>query len=709
MSAALSNVADKSWQFLNAHQCRFECMLDTLSVLPVPRVELEDVRRWFGDVKEFPDIDLLMQIVGRGAPVPVAGQGDLTSALEYGNHSSVHRYAPQIREKIVEDVSAGRAFVFPREQALHIPGIRVSPLTVSVSPTKVRICHDLTNAVSGSSVNEDTDSSVFPECKIGHVFRAVLWRILFLHSKFVVGKVDPPRILLAKIDTKAAFRQVCIDAARAPVFAYVFEDVVVVDRCLQFGWTSSPSVWGVCAAAVEHAHNRTTFRNAEISPEAREITSHVEIVPPRDGEARAALPPECEYPPGSGGGLGDPFVVNTFVDDALLAEVEIGVLDGRRCLRATRSYVSDSLRLFGSRNAGEPPLFSRGKITSWDTRAEMLGWSIDTMSMTIAVPQEKISRLRVMLDQWPGERTTASVKDVRSLLGKLLHLCEVVRPGKFFIRRILNQLGLAPLKEGERDGGAVAGARQMRRVVRLGREFHADLDFWRVILAMSTGPDGVTRLEAPLFTSFLQLPSRIIISDASGDAMGGYCLETGWWWRIDFTEDVRMRLRRRVCQRDDLSMNVFELLGMVVTAWALTVHVGDSPEYPGQSVLMRGDNMSAVHWVNKCRGAREPRSGALMRMLGCLEMRNGWRFRAKHIKGVANTLADGISRWPHDEIETNLRSYRPDIRWQERPLGPEAWGLTSDVLASSSSDDQLRSRLDAVTRRLSGLGARSGD
>ncbi|CAB1109801.1 unnamed protein product [Ectocarpus sp. CCAP 1310/34] len=182
--------------------------------------------------------------------------------------------------------------------------------------------------------------------------------------------------------------------------------------------------------------------------------------------------------------------------------------------------------------------------------------------------------------------------------------------------------------------------------------------------------------------------------------MGGYCLETGWWWRIDFSADVRARLRNRVCKRDDLSMNVFELLGMVMTAWALTVHAGDRPEYPGQSVLMRGDNMSAVHWVNKCRGAKEPRSGALMRMMGCLEMRNEWRFRAKHIKGLANTLANGISRWKHDEITAKLRSYRPDICWQEQHLGQEALDLTSAVLDSSSSDDQLQSRLNAVTRQV---------
>ena len=79
----------------------------------------------------------------------------------------------------------------------------------------------------------------------------------------------------------------------------------------------------------------------------------------------------------------------------------------------------------------------------------MLGWNIDTISMTISVTQEKVAQLRALVAEWPTDRRVATVKEVRSLLGKLLHLCEVVRPGKFFVCRILNQLGLAPLKAGE--------------------------------------------------------------------------------------------------------------------------------------------------------------------------------------------------------------------------------------------------------------------
>ena len=48
-------------------------------------------------------------------------------------------------------------------------------------------------------------------------------------------------------------------------------------------------------------------------------------------------------------------------------------------------------------------------------------------------------------------------------------------------------------------------------------------------------------------------------------------METGLWWRIDFDDDTRNRLRAHVQGRDDLSINVLELLVIIVTAWAFAV------------------------------------------------------------------------------------------------------------------------------------------
>ena len=66
-------------------------MLDTLKILPIPRVDAEQVQRWFGEVKKFPNIDLLVQIVSEGAPVAVTEKGDLRAATKYGNHNSARR------------------------------------------------------------------------------------------------------------------------------------------------------------------------------------------------------------------------------------------------------------------------------------------------------------------------------------------------------------------------------------------------------------------------------------------------------------------------------------------------------------------------------------------------------------------------------------------------------------------------------------------
>ena len=116
----------------------------------------------------------------------------------------------------------------------------------------------------------------------------------------------------------------------------MFQDAVVVDRYLQFGWTSSPSAWDVCASAVEHAHTRTTIRDAVITPEGRASTGHVRVVPPRENEAPGKLPTSCVYLQDVGGGVLDPLWVSTSVDDGSFVEMErtfCGVCERPSCSR----------------------------------------------------------------------------------------------------------------------------------------------------------------------------------------------------------------------------------------------------------------------------------------------------------------------------------------------------------------------------------------
>ena len=271
-----------------------------------------------------------------------------------------------------------------------------------------------------------------------------------------------------------------------------------------------------------------------------------------------------------------------------------------------------------------------------------------------------------------------------------------MRVGRFFVRRLLNTVGLTPKP--------VWG--KSKPSIRLGPEFHADVHFWMLLL--SGGASSRALFTTPLYRFVPQIPAFRLWSDACGSAFGGYfCVPAngeGLWARYDLTPAERARFQERAEDHDDISINLLDLFGMVLMAWVFVREVRMQPRHGQDCILMRGDNSSACSWVAKCRGGKEPRSGALMRILGCLEVTSGWCFESLHVRGQDNFVADGISRWERHTISSNLRAARPDVRWREQVLGPEAVALCSDILAESTSVAQLRTRLGHITSRVSGLG-----
>ena len=50
-------------------------------------------------------------------------------------------------------------------------------------------------------------------------------------------------------------------------------------------------------------------------------------------------------------------------------------------------------------------------------------------------------------------------------------------------------------------------------------------------------------------------------------------------------------------------MNFLGMFGIVVAAWAFMVLVGSKvPQHARETVLMRGDDVLAVHWAGHCQG-----------------------------------------------------------------------------------------------------------
>ena len=103
------------------------------------------------------------------------------------------------------------------------------------------------------------------------------------------------------------------------------------------------------------------------------------------------------------------------------------------------------------------------------------------------------------------------------------------------------------------------------------------------------------------------------------------------------------------------------------------------------------------------RGGKEPRSGALKRLMGAIELAGGWPFDSLHVSGVLNDVDGGISSWNPGVIIRHLAALRPSIDWQERDLGVEGRELCTSASAVNSSANLLRERLNALTKVISAV------
>ena len=273
-----------------------------------------------------------------------------------------------------------------------------------------------------------------------------------------------------------------------------------------------------------------------------------------------------------------------------------------------------------------------------------------------------------------------------------MHVSFALRPGKFFVGQLLAAMGMP------QSAAFPSGLDNPKRKVTLGPLFHNELEFWRWFVDKRLAYRG-GHFSSPMY-NIIRPPKLPMFTDASKSAFGGYCLQTGHFFRHELSAEEKSRFcgsSKHFTGYNDNSINVLELLGMLVGAWMLVVTERRRPVTAGDCVLLRGDNKPSVAWIRRCRGGKELRSGALMRMLGALEVSSGWHSQSSHVSGVLNYLADGIWRWDASDVRANLIAACPHVRWRQVDIGEDGRRICSAVLASTSCGTQLRQRLSALT------------
>ena len=355
--------------------------------------------------------------------------------------------------------------------------------------------------------------------------------------------------LMAKLDLKSAYRMVAVHPGDSPLLGIQWDGTTYVDSALPFGLRSAPIIFSAVA----------------------------------DGLAWALFKSGVDYS-------------LHYLDDFFFC----GPRSSTSCQEALDTAIPLCSRL------GLP--VAPEKIEGPTTSLTFLGIRLDSVTMSLSLPRDKLLSMKKLLNSWHNRRT-ASKHELQELLGHLNHAAAVVHPGKSFLRSIIEAMKRPRLPH------------QLTRVDALCR---ADIAWWRLFIE---DWNGVSILP-------LSQPSVTVASDASGSwGCGAFSQLTGEWFQLTWPPSW-----------NQVNIAVKEMLPIVVAA-AVWGHL-----WSGQHILFLSDNMAVVAALS-ARSARHPTLSHLLKCLFFWEARHNFEHSAEHLAGKRNTAADALSR-------NNLQSFR---------------------------------------------------
>ena len=245
------------------------------------------------------------------------------------------------------------------------------------------------------------------------------------------------------------------------------------------------------------------------------------------------------------------------------------------------------------------PLKTQGPTT----KLVFLGIEIDTEARRVKLPEAKLHRLQTEIRVWQGRRACTK-RELLSLIGQLQHACCVVRPGRTFLRRMINLSTVA---------------KELHHRIRLNLGFRSDLQWWATFLPSWNGV-GIMR------GAWLGGSEVTMTSDASGSWGCGAFTSAGEWFQLQWPGSWA-----------DVHITVKELQPIVMGAamWGA--------QWQGRSVKCRCDN-AAVVAIIRSGSSREERVMHLMRCLFFFRAKFDLALWAEHLPGKCNGAADALSR-----------------------------------------------------------------
>lgn len=347
--------------------------------------------------------------------------------------------------------------------------------------------------------------------------------------------------LMAKVDVKSAYRLIPVHPEDRHLLGMVWQGQLYIDAMLPFGLRSAPVIYTAVADAFE------------MILKAKGVTG-----------------------------------IDHYVDDIITFGPPRSVICQENLVRIVEEGKKLGITMAPEKTVGP------------STCLVFLGIEVNSVTQTLRLPQEKLSKLRLMLTQWEGKRSCTR-RELESLIGYLSHACKVIRPGRTFLRYLIALLKVA---------------HRPYHHVRISKGCQADLKWWSVF---------AWRWNGVSFCPVERSPVASMVSDASGSwGCAAVCREC--WFQVQWTEG---------CKENHIAWK--ELLPIIIAAvlWG--------KQWRGMKLLAYCDNEAVVSMIHS-RSSPDSRVMHLLRCLFFIEASYDFVLTACHIAGRSNYLADALSR-----------------------------------------------------------------
>ena len=624
---------------------------------------------------------LLQHLRRRGASVPLHtapwSHDRLLAAARRGSHQSAVEHTDFVCEEIVEFARQGFWTVLPTEVALTLPHLRLSPLgVVPQRNRRPRLIVDY----SYSGVNAETLKLAPPEAmQFGKALQRVLQTLVRANPRY--GPVK-----LGKIDISDGFYRIGLQPSHVPRLGVILphqgtQSYVALPLALPMGWVESPPYF---TAATETACDLTNHM----------LRQHSGMPPPHRLEALASTPPgehsrSDPYPVGAttvppavvsavgrSTPRGAPIVAaDVYVDDfILMAQTK---RHQRRLLRAAMHAID---AIFTPRLPTHPPTrkepISEKKLSHgdahWSTRKTILGWDLDTVAGTLALPPHRVERLYALLDAYPRTRNRATETEWHQLLGELRSMSPAL-PGS---RGLFSHLQEALRK------------RTSDHRIRLTRRVHHCLSDFRALADHLAARPTRFRELVPAATA-----DAAGACDACQRGMGGvwFVGTAAYVWRAPFPLSIQRELVTSHNRAGALSISDLELAGTIAHKAVLAHHHAVAE----RTLWVAGDNQASLAWATKGSATASSARAYLLRLNALHQRYHRYVALQDYIPGPANVMADDASRrWDLTDVAllTHFNASYPQLTsWTMLPLpAPILSSLTGALCRKRCAPASLR-------------------